>query len=226
VAIPNLDRILREMNDLDDVERAVRAADELDRHATVADVATIRKLMEKGNYFFRECLGQTLARLEGVAALPFLLDLLRDGCAEGHDHDGLGAAIMDLVEINKIAAAPILTELCHSASSSERRDAAWLWGFAGEAVPIQPLLALSRDECPEVRGAALGSLASCKNREEVFQALVGALKDPQENVRVDAISALGYYGDGRAAPLIFPYSRDKGEVGRIAKYAIGQLRRA
>lgn len=226
MAIRDLDRILREMNDLDDVERAIRAAEELGRLATVADIQMIRKLMREGNYFFRECLGQTLAGLEGMAALPFLLELLRDGCAEGHDHDSLGAAIMDLVDTNKIEAAPLLKEMCLSTSTTERRDAAWLWGFAGDAVPVEPLLALARDECPQVRGAALGSLASCKNREEVFQALVAALGDPEEKVRLDAISALGYYGDARAASLNRPFSRFKGEAGRIVSYAIEQLRRA
>jgi HEAT repeat protein len=51
------------------------------------------------------------------------------------------------------------------------------------------------------------------------------LKDSDEQVRVDAASALGYFGDRRAEPELREALKDSSErVRHFAEYALKQLR--
>src|SRR5262249_34982530 len=136
VAIRNLKRILAAMRDLDDVERAVAAAEELSRQATREDIPRLRRLLTEGRYFLRQCLGTTLADLEGPPALPFLLGLLHEGTAENHDHDGLAHAITGLAAGHPDDVAPALLDWFGEDNPERRADAAWLAGFAAKAVPL------------------------------------------------------------------------------------------
>lgn len=120
------------------------------------------------------------------------------------DNDGMVAVISDLVSSNPEDTAPILLQMIRSRSERKRSDAAWLWGFAAEALTPDPLLKLLSDSSPRVRSSAIGSLPSFKGREDVFAGLVNALEDPDEEVRYSAASSLGYYGDKRA---LFPLRR-------------------
>ena len=225
--IPNLDGLLRDMRNLDNVDRAVAAAEEWGRHATAEDVPLLRKLMAEGDNFFRECLGTVLAELEGPPALPFLLGLLREGRALGRDNDALGFAVTELVSAHRRDVLPTLAAMSEADSPADRRDAAWLWGFVAEVAPVEPLLRLARDPDHAVRGAAVGALGSYPGREDVFAALAAALGDPEERVRIDTVSALGYYEDRRAVELLEPFATDDApaSVRRIAEHALKQLRR-
>jgi HEAT repeat protein len=109
-------------------------------------------------------------------------------------------------------------------SERQRVNAAWLWGFAAKSLTPEPLLALLSDPTPRVRSAAVGSLGSFKNRDDVFASLVQALEDPEESVRCSAASALGFYGDQRAvSPLRALRSDPAKPVQRIVEYALQQL---
>lgn len=228
MAIPKecLDRLLTDMRKRHNGRRHLRAAEEFDRRATVEDVPLLRRLMAEGNNFFRACLSSTLARLEGPSALPFLLQLLRERQTEGYEHQSLVFAVTDVVTLHRTETAPRLAEMSESPDVQGRRDAAWLWGFAAPVASIEPLFRLASDSDPGVRGRAIGSLGSYKGREDVYQALVAALVDPDESVRVDAASALGYYGDPRAIALLEALATETAPttLRHIAEYGVKQLR--
>jgi HEAT repeat protein len=111
-------------------------------------------------------------------------------------------------------------------SDRDRRDAAWLWGYAHAALPLEPLLACVNDRSADVRAAAVGSLSSFKGRPEAFAALVRALSDPDEQTRVSAAVSLGYFGDARALPKLRKARRDPAKrVRDFARYALERLQR-
>jgi hypothetical protein len=103
------------MNDLlsyyDDVERAVNAAAVLTEAADGSRLPELERLFSGGDYFLREVLGEPIARIKGLDALPLLLEGLTMGHQEGHDHDGLQSAIADLIEVQQSEAVPLLLKM-------------------------------------------------------------------------------------------------------------------
>src|SRR5262245_62085550 len=175
------DRIVADLHNVFDVDRAVKACDALDKAADESWLPRLHRLLAKdGSFFVREAAAVPIARLEGLRALPNLLHALKLGEDDGHDNDGLVAVISDLVSANPEEAAPILLQMIRSRSERKRSNAAWLWGFAAEALTAEPLLKLLNDSSAQVRSSAIGSLPSCKGREDVFDGLVNALEDPNE----------------------------------------------
>lgn len=219
------DRIVADLRNVLDEDRAVRACKELDRAADESWLPRLHRLLaEDESFFVREAAAFPIARIEGLRTLPRLLHALELGKEDGHDNDGLAFLITKLVSAAPGEAAPILLQMIRSRSERIRSDAAWLWGFAAEALTPEPLLKLLNDSSPRVRSAAAGSLSSFQGRDDVFAALVNAIEDPDEEVRCSAASALGYYRDQRAiAPLRRLYSDSPESVRRIIEYAIEQL---
>jgi HEAT repeat protein len=221
-------RILADLHDVENLDRAVGACEALDKAADESWLPQLHRLLAKGRDFFvREAAAVPIARLEGLRALPQLLRTLELGEKEGHDNDGLASLVSDLVWSNAKEAAPALLRMIRGPSERQRSDAAWLWGFAAEALTPEPLLALLSDPSPHVRSAAVGSLGSFKGREEVFTSLLKTLDDTDESVRCSVASALGYYGDRRAAaPLQALLGNSSESVQRIVEYALRQLGKA
>jgi bilin biosynthesis protein len=219
------DRIIAELHDVEDIRRAVGAYERLSKAADESWLPRLHQLLATGRDFFvREAAAYPIARLEGLRALPQLLHALKRGEDEGHDNDGLAALVSDLVWANPDQAAPLLIQMIGSSSERQRSDAAWLWGFAATALPPEPLLRLSKDPSPPVRSAAIGSLGTYKGRDDVFATLTQALHDSDESVRCSAASALGFYEDQRALPLLrelLPSASER--VRPIIKYALQQL---
>lgn len=222
------DRIVADLHNVLDADRAVRACETLDRTADESWLPRLHRLLAKDKSFFvREAAAFPIARLEGLRALPKLLHAKKMGEDDGHDNDGLVAVITDLVLAHPEEAAPILLQMIRSRSERKRSDAAWLWGFAAEALTPEPLLKLLNDRSRRVRSSAIGSLPSFKDREDVFTGLVNALEDQDEEVRCAAVSSLGYFGDKRAkAPLRRLYHDSPESVRRMIEYAIAQIEKA
>lgn len=222
-----LERILADMRNTRDVDRAVEAAEEFRRLATPDDAPRLRQLLGCEGYFVRECLGDLLAWLEGATALPLVLRVLREGDEQGHDHDGLVSGICDWVEAHPAEAAPHIRTLLAGSNPQDRTDGAWLAGFAASHVEFPSVLAASHDPDAGVRSAAVGSLTAYRAEAGVFDRLMAALDDPSDQVVGDAISSLGYLGDRRALPRLEQYARDATSRHRsTAAYAVKQLRKA
>ncbi len=183
-------RILADLHNVEEVNRAVAACEALDKAADESWLPRLHQLLAEGrDFFIREAAAVPIARLEGLGALPQLLHALQLGEEEGHDNDGLAALVTGLVWANPEEATPALLRMIREPSERQRSDAAWLWGFAAQALTPEPLLALLNDPGPCVRSAAIGSLTSFKDREDVFASLVLALDDSDEQVKCSAASA-------------------------------------
>jgi hypothetical protein len=156
-----------------------------------------------------------------------LLRVLREGQDEGHDHDGLVSGICDWVEAHPAEAAPHIRTLLASSNPQHRTDGAWLAGFAASHVDYQPVLAATHDTEPLARAAAIGSLTEYRHEPGVYDRLIAALDDPDEQVVGSAISALGFFGDRRALPHLQRFANDRrGRHHHLAAYAVEELNKA
>ena len=108
---------------------AVDAAATLQRIATPADIQKLEGLLSDSDFFVREAAAWPLSDLGSVDSLPRLLDAFQRGIDDGHDNDGLAAALVSLVELHRDRAEPMLRSLLASPSPSARESAAWLLPF-------------------------------------------------------------------------------------------------
>jgi HEAT repeat protein len=210
------DVIMTELHQFDDVDVAVAAVFKLDEAADESWLPRLHHLLAHGeNFFVREAAAEPIARLEGIRALPQLLHALELGSKEGHDNDGLGSIVTNLVYSHPQETAAQLLEMIGDPADRRRSQAAWLWGYVHEYVSLEPLLELARDPNARVRSAAVGSLSSFNERADVVPALLKALTDDDEQVRVKAASGLGYLGDQRAVPELHRALHDPAERVRL-----------
>jgi peptidylprolyl isomerase len=87
---------------------------------------------------------------------------------------------------------------------------------------LEALARMSSDPDAKVRTEALNSLALTRN-PRVFQVLVKALGDRNENVRLAAIDALGFLGDARARPLLESLLTEGQVLSLRAELALARL---
>lgn len=202
-SVDRLAQILNQLADIDDAERSVEAISLLEVEAVPEWLPRLHKAMETpDDFYLREGVAPAVIRLEGMAALPRLIAALRMGLAEGHDCDSLQGYVVGLIESDASAARALLLPLADSSDPADRANAAWLLGFVHSQVPPDVFVRLAADDSPRIRRAACGSLASLKGYEPAFQMLIRRLDDADEDVRISAMSSLGYFGDARALPLL------------------------
>lgn len=222
-----LDDIYERLQDVDDVDRAVEAISILESEATAEWLPTLHEwLARPDDFFLREAAAPAIIRLEGMECFPRLLHAVHLGRREGHDNDSLQARIFELIESAPLDARTRLLELAISETDEDRSDAAWLLGFVHQHISSDVLIRLSSDKSPDVRQSACGSLASFKGDAQVFGALGQCLTDSDEQVRISAVSSLGYLGDQRALPLLLPLQRSASpRLQHILSFAIEQLQK-
>ncbi|HQR05340.1 MAG TPA: HEAT repeat domain-containing protein [Gemmatales bacterium] len=219
------DRIIADLHNIEDMDCAIAACDALDKSADESWLPQLHQLLAHGRDFFvREAAAYPIARLEGLSALPRLLNGMQLGENDGHDNDGLSELVVDLISANPKEAEPTLIQMISSASERERSDAAWLWGFAAKTLASEPLMTALNDASPRVRAAAIGSLCSYQSRDDIFARLMQSLNDPDEEVLSSTVTALGYYGNKRAISRLRELlSNPSKQVNRRVIYAIEQL---
>jgi HEAT repeat protein len=218
------DGILADLRSLD-MDRALQAIRTMAEQAVAADIPRLEHLVRHGEDFFvREAAATPLARLAGARALPLLFRAMDRGQEEDHDNDGLEATIIELLQTRPQDVAPVLLRLVRAARRKDRANAAWSLGYLPAEVAVEPLLEAVHDAAPQVRGGAVGSLASFAGDKRVLPVLLDALQDCDEGVRVVAASALGYCGDARAVPALREALRDPCERVRFfAGHALQHL---
>jgi HEAT repeat protein len=158
-------------------------------------------------------------------AITFLKMVLKDGPDPSTQAEFERMSKEMRIESDPPAAIRLLLPMADSSDPVDRADAAWLLGFVHANVPPEIFLRLAKDNFPEVRRAACGSLASLKGHESAFQMLISSLDDTDETVRISAISSLGSLGDVRALPLlerIVPSSSE--DLRLILDHAISSLK--
>jgi HEAT repeat protein len=123
------DEIVTTLRDLTDVDRAVAAAQRLQDAATADDVPGLLALLKDNSFFVREAAAWPLSDLGQTEALPHLLEALHRGFQEGHDNDGLSAALADLAEMNPHEAATELRKILRTGPRHLHEHAVWLLEF-------------------------------------------------------------------------------------------------
>jgi HEAT repeat protein len=121
------------LRDKHNVARAVAATRTLRETATLEDVPRLMQLLRDDDVCVREAAAWPVCELAGPAALPELLQALQRGFDDGHDNDGLQAALADLVYADRIEARNALTRLATSSDRATRENAAWLLEYCEEA---------------------------------------------------------------------------------------------
>ncbi|MER7333624.1 MULTISPECIES: HEAT repeat domain-containing protein [unclassified Micromonospora] len=201
---------LRELEACGDITLVPRLAQALDR------------FLDEGNFYGRDLVAGILAGIQGVAALPALL---RASARElGDDQDSLQTEIIDLLRGDRPAARRAVLELVTGDALELRREGLWALGFVAEAQDVELLAAAATDADPRIRSVAIGSLPDSAADDRAFEVLVEALRDLDEQVRVSAISRLGYSGRADAVmPLVDLATDLASRVRSMVAYALGRL---
>lgn len=230
VPVTRLDELLTILRNEDgsgNVDDMVRAIDELEKEVDPSWLPELRSELVNGpGFFVREGVAPAVIKLDGLSALPLLLEAQRCGTAENHDNDGMSAMIADLIERDRAASYAVIRPMLQDKDPGVRSSAAWALGYVAEVAKAAELIPLVSDPSAEVRSAALGSLPSFPKTEEVFAVLTRALDDRAESVRISAIWALYSYKDKRALPLLkaqLPYASERS--AHPLKTAIEELER-
>lgn len=209
----------------EDIDRAVRACEVISQTADETNISELYSMLEDDNFFIREAAAFPIARLEGVRALPALFRAYTRGIQDGHDNDGMSAAIGGLLEENQKAALPLLENMLLDDNKDVRVNAAWALGFVAKQITPAILMNLLEKESDlDVRLAVIGSLGSFDGYPEVVDILISLLGESNEQVLVSAIFPLGYLGDKRAiAPL--KEALQKTSNSRIREFAKSAIKR-
>lgn len=224
----NWTQLVDDLLNSQDVQRVLQVVEAISKVATESHVPELYALVRHPDFFVREAAAWPLARLEGVKALPALFQAYTLGLRDGQDNDGLSATIADLLEEYKQESAPVILGMLQNTDTDVKVNAAWAAGYIAPEIPAQVLLTLlaNKSEALIVRAAAAGSLASYGDNIAVVEALIEAASDMSKQVRMSAISALGYLGSKKAiqplkAAQIGASSKEETE---LIKYALRQLR--
>jgi HEAT repeat protein len=107
-----------------------------------------------------------------------------------------------------------------------RRVGLWALGFVEEPGDVDILAAVATDPDPEIRSVAIGSIPDPARDDRAFHVIVRALHDFVEEVRVSAVSRLGYSGRSDAVVPVAAAGDVAPHVRTMAAYALGRLKRA
>ncbi len=182
----------------------------------------LEQFLDEGNFYGRDLISGVLAGINGVAALPVLLHAsARD---LGDDQDGLQADIIELLKKDPSASRRVVRDFATADSPELRRTGLWALGFVLEGQDVELLVTATTDADPGIRSMAVGSIPDPVGDDRAFDALVRALRDDDEQVRVSAASRLGFTGRIDAvAPLVALAADPTPRVRSMVAYALGRL---
>ena len=123
------DVLLRDLRNIDDIDRAVAACERLHRDATAEDQPRLGALLGDPSCFVREAAAWPLSELAGAAALPELFVAYQRGLDEGYDNDGFSAALIEMASADPHGVRGALNSLIQSSDSRMRENALWLLEF-------------------------------------------------------------------------------------------------
>ncbi|GGO14247.1 HEAT repeat domain-containing protein [Micromonospora parathelypteridis] len=210
-------------DDYDDIAPTVAALTASGDTALVPRLQEVLdRFLDEGNFYGRDLIAGVLAGIEGVAALPLLL---RASARDlGDDQDSLQAEIIELLHTERATSRRVVRNLATGDTPELRRVGLWALGFVVEAQDVDLLAAAVTDADPEIRSMAVGSIPDPAGDDRAFAALVLALRDLNEQVRVSAVSRLGYTGRVDAvAPLVALAADPTPRVRSMVAYALGRL---
>lgn len=126
---PEWSALVRDLQQVADVDVMVAAASRLLSGSIEEDVPKLNILLQEDSAFVREAAAWPLTELTGVALLPALLPAFQRGIDDGHDNDGFATALIGMVEADSEKARSLLSELLASGDAAMRDNARWLLEF-------------------------------------------------------------------------------------------------
>lgn len=237
-------RSLRElMEDLRDTSPKVRceAAKELGRRGGPGVVEALEPLLDDVDEGVRANAVRALRDLGSAEAVSVLREALKrrgweDRTAAASalrelgwraDHSEEGATFLILngeweraVELGRHAMPPLVAMVRSCSDEMARERAVRALGKIRDPSTLKVLVEALHDIHPLVRKAAAWSLGNTARRKAV-EPLIGALMDPDEEVRREAVEALVRIGTPALHPLVSALKEGDAEVQKKAAEAIG-----
>jgi HEAT repeat protein len=170
----------------------------------------------------RQSAARALGGTKHPAALPFLMEALRDS-SWWFEQESAAADLLDAIKNMGAAAVEPLIEALQDREGTVRRYAARVLGEMGDLRAIEELGMTLYDLHVEVGRVAAEALA--KFGAPAVDILTEALSHPEAAVRDNAASALAKIQDVRVVPLLVEMLRDPDrEVARQCVLALGKLK--
>ena len=168
----------------------LRCAETLAEIGEPATPFLLEALANHTNVVIRRAAAKTLTLIADPVAVPNLLHAFL------HDQDTVvqGSSVGAMARIGEPAVVSLLEVLGDSSlSESTKGHAAWALAFIGAEAKEHLYKALDSDSV-DVRSAVIGAIAKVAQEEpkaELFEILIKALIDNDENVRCEAAAVLG-----------------------------------
>jgi HEAT repeat protein len=170
----------------------------------------------------RQSAARALGETKHPAALPFLMEALRDS-SWWFEQEQAAADLLNAIKNMGPAAVKPLIEALHDREGTVRRYAAIVLGEMGDLRAIEELGMTLYDLHMEVGRAAAEALA--KFGAPAVDILIEALSHPEAAVRENAVTALGAIQDARVTPALIEILHDPDrEVVRQSILALGKLK--
>ncbi|HTJ37618.1 MAG TPA: HEAT repeat domain-containing protein [Dactylosporangium sp.] len=223
-----LDAVFRHATDLeddyDDIAHTLTALAESGDAALVPRLETAMSyFLDEQNFYGRDLIAAVLAGIQGTAALPTLLHAAARDLND--DQDSLSVEIIELLEADPEAARPIAQSFATADAPALRRVGVWALGFVPGTDEVALLTTAAADPDAEIRSMAIAQLPDPAGDDDTFATIVAALRDFQEQVRVSAVSRLGFTARPDAvAPVVSVTTDLSPHVRSMAAYALGRLR--
>ncbi|MFF4450023.1 HEAT repeat domain-containing protein [Streptomyces sp. NPDC001502] len=177
-----------DLDDLAEIEEELVAARRRELIPYVE--ARLSAAVDAGNWYGRHVLARILAETAGHTSLAALLRAYSRDL--GDDQDSLSTTLHVLVQDHPAAAREILLPCAVGNDADLRRAAIWLLGCVPEHADLDLLAHAAQDSDEEIRSAVVGTLASHGTETAAIDLLLNLLDDPSPQVRISALSSLGF----------------------------------
>jgi HEAT repeat protein len=171
--------------------------------STFDDITTV--LLDDPLIEVRQSAARALGGTKHPAALPFLMEALRDS-SWWFEQEQAAADLLNAIKNMGSAAVEPLIEALHDREGTVRRYAAIVLGEMGDIRAIEELGMTLYDLHMEVGRVAAEALA--KFGAPAIDILIEALSHPEAAIRENAVAALGMIRDARVVPLLLEMLAD------------------
>jgi HEAT repeat protein len=170
----------------------------------------------------RQAAANALGYTGHAAALPFLMEALRDSYWWYEREHAAGDLLLAIEKMGAVAVEPLI-EALQDKEGTVRKFAANLLGRIGDARAIEPLGMAIYDLHHEVGKASAQALAKFGVRS--LDILMEALSHPEMWIRIHAIQALSTIKDPQIAPMLLQMLNDpEREVKKQVIESMGELK--
>lgn len=173
----------------------------------------LETFLAREDFYGRDVIGEVLAGIAGLDALPVLL---RASARDlGDDQDTFQSLICELLERDPVRARPAVLDLVAADDAALRATGVWALDFIVSDEDLPRLLTALTDRHPSVRSAAAAPAGRLATRlPPAIDALGAALDDVDPQVRISVLGALGDTHATAAVPLVTRLVDDHDEAVR------------